>query len=52
MKVILVKAVPQLGQSGEIKIVSDGYARNYLFPNGLALIATVKNILEIKKRAK
>ena len=50
MKVVLVKAVPQLGRAGEIKNVSDGYARNYLFPNKFALPATEKNTLEIEKR--
>jgi len=40
MKVILLKNVPDLGQTGEIKQVSDGFARNYLLPKNLVKIAT------------
>lgn len=40
MEVILREDVPQLGQRGDIVSVKDGYARNYLLPRKLALVAT------------
>jgi large subunit ribosomal protein L9 len=40
MKVIFLVDVPSKGKTGEIKMVSDGYARNFLFPRRLALAAT------------
>ncbi len=40
MKVILKKDVNNLGRSGEIKTVKDGYARNFLMPRGLVETAT------------
>lgn len=40
MEVLLLKDVDQLGHAGDVKKVSDGYARNYLLPRGLAVMAT------------
>lgn len=40
MKVLLVQDVENLGQAGEIKDVANGYARNYLIPQGLVVLAT------------
>ncbi|MGV7929851.1 MAG: 50S ribosomal protein L9 [Spirochaetota bacterium] len=39
MKVILQKDIPNLGEAGDIKDVSDGYARNFLLPKKLVLVA-------------
>jgi len=44
MKVFLKRDVPGLGKANEVKTVSDGYARNYLFPKGLATPATDSNL--------
>jgi large subunit ribosomal protein L9 len=43
MKVILQKDVPNLGESGDIKDVSSGFARNYLLPKKLVLLANEKS---------
>jgi len=53
MKIILMDDVPSLGRRGEVRDVSDGYARNYLLPHKLALHATtanLKNLEQIKAR--
>jgi large subunit ribosomal protein L9 len=39
MKVILTRDVPTVGKDGEVVTVADGYARNYLFPRHLAIVA-------------
>ncbi|MBN9057718.1 MAG: 50S ribosomal protein L9, partial [Rhizobiales bacterium] len=43
MDVILLERVAKLGQMGEIVHVKDGYARNYLLPQGKALRANEAN---------
>lgn len=48
MKVILTQDVKSLGKKGDIVNVSDGYARNMLFPKKLGLEATSKNINDLK----
>lgn len=39
MKVILNSAVPKVGKQGQVVTVADGFARNFLFPRGLAIVA-------------
>ncbi|MGI8586076.1 MAG: 50S ribosomal protein L9 [Chloroflexia bacterium] len=50
MKVILTDAVEKLGQSGDVKEVANGYARNFLFPRNLAIPATKGAIQEAANR--
>ncbi len=48
MKVILMQDIAQQGKQGEVVLVADGYARNYLFPRKLAVEAgggAMKNLL-------
>jgi len=54
MKVLLLKDVYKLGRAGDIKKVADGYGRNYLLPQGMAVLATpgaVKQAENIRTRA-
>ncbi len=53
MKVILLDDVAKVGRRGEVRDVSDGYARNFLLPKKLALTATpgnLKGLDHIKKQ--
>ena len=56
MQIILNQDVDTLGKAGEIITVKDGFARNYLIPQGIATMATKKNIeatnknIEIQER--
>ncbi|MBU2101339.1 50S ribosomal protein L9 [Patescibacteria group bacterium] len=47
MEVVLLQDIKGFGQKNDIKKVSDGYARNFLFPQGLAKPATEKSIEKI-----
>lgn len=50
MQVILTKDVKGTGKAGEIVKVSDGFARNMLFPKGLATEATTANVRNLEKQ--
>jgi large subunit ribosomal protein L9 len=54
MKVLLTKDVYKLGRAGDVKKVADGYGRNFLLPQGLAVLATpgaMKQAEKIKSQA-
>lgn len=52
MKVILTKEVLGLGDPGEVVEVKNGYARNYLVPQGMAMMATKKNMVAVEAERK
>ena len=52
MKVILLQDITGVGRKGEVKNVSDGYARNFLLPNKLGQIATPSAIASADKLKK
>ncbi|MCB9027367.1 MAG: 50S ribosomal protein L9 [Bdellovibrionaceae bacterium] len=52
MKVILQKDVKDLGRVGELVNVTQGYARNFLFPRKLAEQATEKNVKQLEHQKK
>ena len=49
MEVILRQAIENVGQPGEVVKVSNGFARNYLLPRGLAMEATAGNKKRIEQ---
>jgi large subunit ribosomal protein L9 len=49
MKVLLTKDVYKLGRAGDIKKVADGYGRNFLLPQGLAVLATAGALKQVDK---
>lgn len=54
MKILLMKDVYKLGRAGDIKKVADGYGRNFLIPQGFAVLATegaLKQVQRIKSQA-
>lgn len=54
MKVLLLKDVYKLGRAGDVRRVADGYGRNFLIPQGLAVLATegaLKQAEHIRARA-
>ena len=52
MKILLTQDVENLGSAGEIKKVPDGYARNFLIPKGLAVLATEGAIKGVQLQSK
>jgi large subunit ribosomal protein L9 len=50
MKVILLQDVPNVGETGSIQNVSDGFARNYLIPQGLAEMGTPGRVKQAEQR--
>jgi large subunit ribosomal protein L9 len=54
MKVLLLKDVYKLGRAGDVKRVADGFGRNFLLPQGLAVLATsgaLKQAEQIRQKA-
>ncbi len=51
MEIVLKKYVDDLGEAGSIVNVNPGYARNYLFPNKMALPATAANMRVVEVEA-
>src|SRR5512143_639447 len=49
MKVLLIKDVYKLGRAGDIKKVADGYGRNFLLPQKLAVLATPGALKQVEK---
>lgn len=49
MKVLLLKDVYKLGRAGEVKKVADGYGRNFLLPQGLAVLATPRALKQAEQ---
>ncbi len=49
MKVLLIKDVYNLGRAGDVKKVADGYARNFLIPQKMAVMATEGSLRQIEK---
>jgi large subunit ribosomal protein L9 len=52
MEVLLLQDVERLGQAGEVRRVADGYARNFLFPRHLAVVATPGAIKQAERQRK
>jgi len=49
MEIILKESISKLGKAGDVVKVADGYARNYLFPKNLAVVADRKNVQNLER---
>ena len=45
MEIVLLQDVKRLGEEGAVLTVKSGYARNFLIPNGLAVLATAQQLV-------
>jgi large subunit ribosomal protein L9 len=52
MQVILKEDIHNLGKSGDLVSVKPGYGRNYLIPQGLAVVATAGNVKQVEHQKK
>ncbi len=52
MEVILRESIPSLGKAGDIVKVADGYARNFLIPQGKAIVSDKKNLASLERQRK
>ncbi|MFC1709462.1 50S ribosomal protein L9 [Candidatus Omnitrophota bacterium] len=52
MKIVLRKNVEKIGKSGDVVSVKDGFARNFLLPQGFALVATKDNMSRVEEEKK
>ncbi len=52
MKIILRSDYESLGKAGDVVTVKDGYARNFLLPKGIAVLATQKNVTRLEEEKK
>ena len=50
MHLILLESIDRVGKAGEIVIVKDGYANNFLLPKKLAIVANKKNKLDLETK--
>ena len=50
MQVILLESLNKLGKAGEVVVVKDGYAKNYLIPQNKAIVANKTNLADLKNR--
>ena len=52
MEIILLDKIDNLGNVGDVVMVKPGYARNYLFPKGLAVRSSKRNIAYVEEKRK